>query len=238
MGHDIDICEVKADGTPYQSVDSTSLSFNWVDLSDITIGGRALKWGNQPETKIGEKQVKLWGFMRDGHQRSGRSIAKSTQRALDNLKSIGITPGKPDPNNGNWSWGTREIPGEFIKLGSLPQNWLPKTENLPREERLAVFAYHLKRFNELGNKYPHCFFFSDSDNSPCKAIFEPNDKFVEPQKQGAKEPVTWVRHPYKGNFMVHDFKTAMEIFGLFSALNDPRAQEWYNLAFKMPDAPK
>lgn len=49
--------------------------------------------------------------------------------------------------------------------------------------------------------------------------------------------VTYFRHPSKGNFRVHNFKTAIEVYGVCVSKDDPRAEAWYELAMKMHDAP-
>ena len=60
----------------------------------------------------------------------------------------------------------------------------------------------------------------------------------ESQSEEATGPVTYDQHPFKGNFRVNSFKTAMGIYGLTSTKDDPRSQLWFNLAMQMPDTPR
>ena len=49
--------------------------------------------------------------------------------------------------------------------------------------------------------------------------------------------VTYFRHPIKGNMRVDSFNTAIEVFRYLSAISDPRAKLWKDLAFLILDAP-
>ena len=63
----------------------------------------------------------------------------------------------------------------------------------------------------------------------------PDDDSNEEPYHGA---VTYFRHPFKGNVCIKTFKDAMEVYGLFKAVDSPMADGWYKLAFEMEGAPE
>ena len=65
-----------------------------------------------------------------------------------------------------------------------------------------------------------------------------DDEDLTEQPAHENRIVTYYRHPFKGNFCVNSFKSAMEIYGLLAAQNSPAADQWYDLALKMHDAPR
>lgn len=158
MGYDIFIYTANDQGEIGRCVDSSlGMSYNWSDLKKVNFAGSKVKWGKNEETMIGGTNLDLWSFSEDGHRRSGRSIEKSTRRALDQLKSVGIFPGTPDPTNSNWWWGTQRHDPKAVNPYACKQ--------LSQRERLEVFAFHLRTFNLAGKKYPDCYFFGDHDKS-------------------------------------------------------------------------
>lgn len=225
MGHDIDIClfSIK-DGTASKiSTESEIyLSYNWGDLKEICLTHFLYNNGNCPDESNCQK-IHLWYFRDDCHARKGADIIPRIQSALNILHEHDIVPGIPDLTNPNWSYGTSG------------------TGRLVAKERVAIFAYHLTRFLEQAVKYPDCFFIGDIE-SDCDLIS--SDGTLIPQSNNHEDldvdsgPVTYFRHPFKGNFRVDNFKSAMEVYGITSAQNDPRAESWYTLAFEMFDAPK
>lgn len=225
MGYDIDICEFTIDNNKARrgkTVSTAYLSSNWSDLSRICSQ-------HLFEGECGECwQTDLWYFRNDCHRRRGDDVMNRAQKALNLLSEYGITPGIPDERNDNWGFG----------LCTTTEG----QSQLPPKERLGVFAYHLKRFCDLGRQFPMCFFLGDHDES-CDLIL-PNGTSVscegeesDNETDEATGPVTYFRHPFKGNFRVDSFQTAMEVYGLTSAKDDPRAQLWFDLAMQMPDAP-
>lgn len=180
---------------------------------------------------------KLWSFKKDCHGRRGDDVVKRANVALDILAKFGIHPATPDIRNSNWSYG---------KITMADGH----TEYFPRKERLGVFAYHIKRFVDAGKILPDYFFMGDQCDSNSGQLKVPDDndpsgyrkiEWLDGDDECDREPegpVTYYIHPTKGKFKVCNFKTAIEIFGITSAIGDTRADSWYTLAFSMPDAPQ
>lgn len=61
-----------------------------------------------------------------------------------------------------------------------------------------------------------------------------DEKTPEPVRT---DPVTYYRHPIKGNMKVDNFATASEVFALMTISGDSRASAWLDLSKQMPDAP-
>ena len=220
MGFDISVCEVafrEGNAIIKSVLTEDYLSYNWSDLSKICL------------THISEKctcegKTELWYFRSDCHGRRGDDVEKRAGTALELLKTHGIHSGTPELTNLSWAWGVHD---------QTP---------LAQKNRLEIFAYHLKRFQDLGHQYPEAFFVGDIDGGivlpdgqefPIVKDTECSDE--DEEEQG---PVTYFRHPFKGNFRVDSFKTAMEVYGLCSAMGEPTANNWYKFAMMMPDVPK
>ena len=223
MGFDVVISSfcVK-NGKAYKQTEQeeTYLSFNWGDLSNICVEHFLEEGKCQCE-----QPHHLWYFRDDCHSRRGDDVCDRAQKALDLLAKHGVLPGRPDLD-WDWDWGWR------IRGGAL----------MSPKERLEVFANHLKHFRDLGIKYHACVFVGDCDEGHDLIMpdgttipWASDDTAVVADDVDA--PVTYFRHPYKGNFKVNSFKTAMEVFGLMSAQDDPRADQWFSLAMEMPDTP-
>jgi hypothetical protein len=226
MGFDIDICpvrRVKGKIEVGESVDETYISYNFSKYSSIC--EKHYFTGKCPEGEACDLKY-IWYFRKDCHGRRGDDIAARAEKGLTTLKSMGINVGIPDMNKNSWGWAT----------------------NCSRKESLEVFAYHINRFLELGQKYPKYFFFGDG-GSDCyeEDIVYPDDYTSDDDNDNDSDsdgeeiehmPVTYFRHPFKGTICVKTFKDAMEVYGLCRAIDDPMADEWYDLAFKMSDAPK
>ena len=224
MGYDIDICPIYKDGSEGKSVEETSLTSNFYDLQEI---------------KEGDQTIHIWSICDDVHCRSGHAVAERCDVALKIIKNkFGVDPGQPDLNNANWGWGSRSVREDEYTAEEKEniKRWGDGhiTRPFPEKERWGVFAFFIHRFRDLGEKYPEYHFFSDHDNDHTPIMDEDDVYSDQIQSEG---PITYYRHPTKGQFKVHNFETAMEIFGLLKAINDPNAPQWYNLAFKMPDAP-
>lgn len=247
MGHDIDIVcfSIKNGKATKISVDAEIyLSYNWSDLSEICPVHFLEADGTCPKHSDCQK-IHLWYFRDDCHARRSDDVAQRAQGALDVLSSYDITPGTPDPTNFNWGYGVYETNDGCEVLG------IRKTKRLPPKQRVAVFAYHLKQFLEEANNYPDCFFIGDisydsdlilPDGSTVpQAAHDDNDDRDNSEDTGEPHvqsgPITYFRHPFKGNFRVNSFKTAMEVYGIVSAQDSSMADAWYDLAMQMPDAP-
>lgn len=217
MGFDIRICPVQrvnGETKIKDSVDDTYISYNFSYLNNIC--PQHYFDGDCPGREC--QKIHIWYFRDDCHGRRGDDVASRAQTALSTLETIGIKVGIPDINNYSWGWGI----------------------DCDRKQTLEVFAYHINRFLELGQKYPKYFFFGDG-GSGCDEdnIIYPDDCTGddEDEEEIQEGLVTYFRHPFKGNMCIKTFKDAMEVYGLCKATNSPMADGWYNLAFMMSDAP-
>lgn len=159
MGHDIDICSfVIEDDIAIEKYKQSKiyLSYNWGDLSNICPVHFLQDDGSCPDKSKCEK-IHLWHCSDDCHAHRGDDIVIRTKCALEFLAQHDILPGTPDLTNFNWGYGNIMIDkaGEIVEL--------------PPRQRLAVFAYHLKRILRKAVRYSDCFFISDS-NSYCDLI--------------------------------------------------------------------
>lgn len=222
MGFSIDICSIGSSGEYRERYDCTYLSYNWSRFSEICLAHCLER--NCPSELC--TRTHLWCFYDDCHRRCGSDVASRAQNALDLLRTAGIIPGTPDIHNSQWGYGTDTVNTGYTMV----------TVNLPHTEQLSIFAYHINRFKELGEKYPNYFFFGDmmSDMSP---IIPKGFAFIE-DHQPVLPVVTYFKHPFKGDMAIRTFKDAMEVYGLVKAQNGRFADGWYDLAFTMPDAPK
>jgi hypothetical protein len=224
MGYDIKIVDLTIkNGKVYggDEVDTAYLSYNWSGYDKVCFDHLFHK-----ECKC--ERIHLWYIKDDCIGRRGDDVAQRAQDTLRLLAQHDVLPGIPDDNNCNWGYGCyTDVNGRIV--------------NLDPEERLMVFAYHLKRFQDLGNEYPNCFFISsDSDSTD---IILPNGEtavYYRNESESEEEPdlSIYFNHPQKGMIKVNTFKIAMEIYGLMLYTNDVKAEQWYDLAMKMPDAPR
>jgi hypothetical protein len=155
MGYDIEIWEL-AEVDDHTSTDIllayAYMSFNWFDLGDICVEHFLHKDGKCP-VECNRGKYHLWSIREDCHARYGYDITIRAKHALDFLRYYNVNPGIPDENNNNWCFGC-----------VVHHDWT--SSNLPPMERLSVFAYHVSRFVELGNKYSTCLFIGDHGQEP------------------------------------------------------------------------
>ena len=225
MGFDIWISKfIIRDGEAvkiYNSEDELYLSYNWSDSSEFN----------------GEH---LWYIKDDMSGKSAEVVLERLSKALKTLSEAGIEPGVPDINNSNWGFGTRNT-GKTITCGKFS---MPETERLPAKERLGVFAYHLKQFEAVAKKWPGYHFLDDChyDSIEVDGVKYPISKEEvesdDEEEETNEGVITYFRHPVNGTMKIDTFAKCMEIYGLCKYRNSPDAQGWYDLAFKMKDAPK
>lgn len=254
MGHDIKIFSVIiVDGRArvIGVVDTAYMSYNWSRYENVC--EKHFLEGNGQCDCNDLYFKKLWHVDKI-FGRSGAYTAKTCNEALTFLRKCGIHPSVPDPNNSNWGWGLKTY--EDGRDGDMP----------PREHA-SVFAYHLHRFYKLGLSHPREYFRGDheiykitDDNGNTVWIDDEEEDEEEEEEEHARpdtsnrwsispkpiepvvdnstqSPVTYFRHPSKGNFRVHSFKTAIEVYGICMSTGDDRAEAWYDLAMMMHDAP-
>lgn len=196
-------------------VSDTYFTVNWNDFSDICPD-------HILSIECDCKHVHLWSFNTDCNGRRGDDVRDRAQKALDLLNKYSISPSIPDPNNRSWASGLTRKSGKILPMKNL-------------KDRFEVFAYHLQRFRDLGDKYLD-FFFRRLDE-PSSEIILPDGNIIPIRIKKDKVRVSYFSHPYKQNFRVTGFKSAVEVFGILSGQNDPEADNWYNMALKMLDAP-
>ena len=213
MGFDIKVCKV-IDGKAYirKCVHHGYFSYNWGDLKEST----------------------GWYIRDDLFGRNGNDVAQRIRDTLKRLEDQGYQIGEPDLSQSGWGWGC---------------SWDPvnkTTVKAPHEQRVSVFMFHLNSLLEIAEKYSDLYFLgSDTDNTPEEYYDYDLGKFIKWQygidsddESDENTPVTYFRHPIKGNMEVKTFDDAMEIFGIFRATgNNEIAERWKQLAFQMKGAP-
>ncbi len=136
MGHDVDI--VDAAGS---KVTSTSITGNFSCYSNEYGGIHAM------------------------HGHRGITVEKICEKAIEKLKSEGIV--MPSPGSyPDWGWGVLPTPQgaplmDFL-TGKPDTIWgQAKKARMPEKQHKGVYMYHLRRFLQLGQKYPEFRFVSD-----------------------------------------------------------------------------
>jgi hypothetical protein len=225
MGFDIDINFFNIENgqaTFVKKSDSCYLSYNWSNLSHICPEHSFDEKGECPDNTC--EQLPLWYFRSDCHGRAGTDIVIRAEKALKLLETYNIRSNQINITK-DIAWGN----------------------NLDARERLAAFAYHINNFKILGEQYPDHFFIGDVEIAGLTLLdgtfvefnddSSSDDSSSSDDDNNEKRIVTFYRHPLKGTFRIDSFESAMEIFGLLKALNSPSAQQWYDLALQMHDAP-
>lgn len=240
MGHDIEIISVYINGSRGRNlgtVETTGMSYNWSCYFSVC----PAHFPEKCECSR-TKYVDLW-HVGDIFGRSGAYVAKKCSEALAFMAKYGVYPSIPNTRNSNWGWGLVTINGQ--------------EEDMPPRQHAGVFAYHVRRFFMLADGHRRDYFVSGDDE--VYGITDDEGNFISFEEGSSSEegedekeqkhdhttgshtagsPITYFRHPSKGNnFMVHNFKTAMEVYGILVSRDDERADLWYNLAMEMHDAP-
>ena len=167
-----------------------------------------------------------------GHSGENGVIRKLTE-ALEELKKDKYVP-DPDFEIILDGWGNA-ISGHNL------------TEDELTIQKGCVFASHIARFLQLAKKYPKAYWYSDQCYESEKKLYQ-----FDPQSRASSDdesdddtltenveshPVTYYRHPIKGNMRIDNYASAMEIHLLSLNKKDTRAMMWFNLALQMPDCP-
>jgi hypothetical protein len=218
MGYDVTIRSfIIRDGiateTEYKMC--TYLSFYWNDYSKIC----PVHFPDGP-CLVDCEYVHLWHVNDDCHARRGDDVCNRSLKALKILKSYGINPGTPDPENDGWEYGIRYTYDPVTKR---------ITVQLPLKERASIFAYHLQRFRDLGLQYPQCFFLTDSHDDQSNLIL-PNGTIIPrsqtedssdessdesdkslPTSKPKSHSVTYYHHPSNGCCRVDSNKLSIPL---------------------------
>lgn len=107
---------------------------------------------------------------------------------------------------------------------------------------MRVFTYHIKRLRDECKKYPRCLMIIDYDH-PVRlteddmVMYEDDQKNEQTSDNKDNIPKIYYRHPTKGNVLVDNFSLCTEIYVITFTKKDPNASQWYELCWKMPDAP-
>ena len=185
-----------------------------------------------------------WSVRKDMNGRTGKECTKRIQEALNAMDEAKIAV------------GVRAVAGGTHK-----------TKDLPEKERKSIFRYHLERFLKAVEKYPDQYFISDCCKQDLDIHGETYTRYFPPLEEDeedeediegefveiktGKPPVesneeeeergrifVYVMHPVNGGpFKVDTFKKCMMIYGCMKAKDDPRADKWFDLAFKMKGTP-
>jgi hypothetical protein len=108
---------------------------------------------------------------------------------------------------------------------------------------IRVFAYHVKRLISECQKYKKCVMLLDYTHSlklTEEDLVEEEDQEVDASELKLERehlPEIYYRHPIKGNVRVDNFALCTEIYVMARSKDDPRASQWYDLCWTMPDAP-
>lgn len=159
-----------------------------------------------------------WNIHEEMDGQKGKQVAENIRVALEIFRNEGYETGKPDLYNTNWAWGQKDNI-------SFDNNTI-----------MGVFMFHLERFLKLAETYPDCYFLSDNDctkDSYDATIVLPSGNLYTIKYFDSDESdsyaIAYFRHPIKGNFRVDSQQKCLEVFGILSALGDPRAQAWFNI---------
>ncbi len=222
MGYGIDIAQYDFHDTTavkIRTVEESYLSYNWSDFKEVCLlhAKNDIVPTSMPikDTCSRCEKTTLWYFRTDCHGLQGAEVSRRANRAIKMLVNVGVKITEPDPDNANWGWG------------------------LNVKNRAGVFAYHLQNLSKLGQRFPTCFFTGDGCDAKLQQENGREFTIVDKQEQNSDHLKTYYRHPLKGTLLVNTFKLAMEVFGCEMCIgNTDRADAWFDLAFKMHDAPK
>ena len=189
-----------------------------IQLFDVSSGGTASCVEESYFTyNFSNKMFAQYFYIRsiDG-QRSNVAL-NMIQDAFNKMQTDGFTTGIPDVKNDSWGWG----------IG-------PDKQLLPKEQAIGVFMFQLQQLCEKLKKWPTSYVVLDFEETATMS----DGRVVNAARTDATSLVTYYCHPFKGLYRVDSFKKAMEIYGILASQGNEKAKVWFDLAFRMPDAPK
>lgn len=161
---------------------------------------------------------------------AGQTTEVIAEQLADVLKILLEQSHKPEiPNE---TWETKNNDGKMV---TKPMDgWTPD---------IRVFAYHVQRLMGECQQYKKCVMLLDYDHSLKLTEDELRDSSseeIDPTELKLERehlPEIYYRHPIKGNVRVDNFALCTEIYVMARSKDDPRASQWYDLCWTMPDAP-
>lgn len=204
MGYDYAVCKVLKNGEGYVAKEcdhETSMNWNF----------------HGPGTEFCGEAIKVWSAREDVNERSGQDIVDRGLAALQILKEkYNIKPAKPEIHTGFY-YGIYYCDKQKKKI------------RYGKEKTLAIFAYHIQRFVDLGRSYPEHYFISDI-NRGFVTTSDGAQLFFDYQQDEEEDPgvYAFVIHPTKGMMRIDSYKTAMEIYGVCMAMGKKDdAEKWF-----------
>lgn len=166
-------------------------------------------------------------YLPDVAGQTTEKIAKDIENVLEKLKKEGVCAGILEE-----TWKRREEGGTYQTV---------PTDGFTPDIR--VFAYHLQRLHRECQKYKRCVMLIDYSHplrlteEDLESKDESNDEAETIKMRKKNLSNIYYVHPTKGRVCVDNFALCTEIYVITYAKKDPTAQEWYDLCWKMPDAP-
>jgi len=101
---------------------------------------------------------------------------------------------------------------------------------------LENFAYHIKRFSDLGKRYPE-YYFINSLGDECEDLITIHELTIpQADDYSKREVIAYEPAPSGGTIRVDNFNTALEVYGWLLAKRDSEnAQRWLDIAMKISD---
>lgn len=162
-----EICIYNIVNNKFEFVDITDFEHPLDSFHTFHVGGKRVKWGDNPATIVGsESQIYIWRFRNDGNRKFGRDIAKSTHKALQQLRELGI---EPIETNIPLDTPSKDVP-QYLRCGFCmamrdENDEYGYIKTASDEEMWRIVAFNLKRLNYTARKYPDCYF-CDSYDTP------------------------------------------------------------------------
>jgi hypothetical protein len=149
------------------------------------------------------------------HGHSGRVVSNQLERAIKQMTDGGI------------------VPGMHLGITFISEGW---------SETPGVFLVHLFRIKAMTDRNPELTFLSDPywsiKSDPNDSEYNDDDYAYDKTPDVVQTgPVTYYKHPTKGNIKVDNFSTASEILSIMTINEDSRVPNWIYISNQMHDAP-
>jgi len=201
------------------------------DLQEDALATSYLSYNFSNKSLCGRKFTEYM-YLPDIAGQSTDVLAEKLSDLLELLMGEGFTPEIPEE-----TWETQDMDGKMTE--KKMDGWTPD---------MRVFTYHVQRLRDECRKYKRCVMILDYNHPISLTEEEMKDDTQERKEELAKQrdvlerkkalPEVYYQHPIKGTVLVDNFALCTEIYVMAHAKKDPRAKQWYELCWQMPDAPK